>query len=370
VKLLLGDNEHLLDPTTTGKPFYDPLIEACTVGDLEMVKFLVEITKRKAGNHPWGYEGFFKACQTGNLPIAKFLYEAGADREGRRGYLGLEGPEFKLIHAICESLSIEIVDFLVQNGFDLISENGDAIMNGAVERGRLDMIRYLIKQGVPVDSHVKGIRCTPLLIATKAKQREVVKLLLENGADPTAKFRNIGILHEACITGDPEIVSLIMEHGADLSSLDGDEMTCFHTVARFSNVEVLRVLMKKSSRQALYRKDSDGNTPLHLAVKRAGNSPGFKGLGSPEEFNHDAFNLVEYMVKEQGEDPNQWNWKHQTAWHLALGLSSVVLGKFTDVFFSAGFMPPFNTRLIKWHYSQYYAFGSHIFPFLGDVFFL
>jgi ankyrin repeat protein len=51
-------------------------------------------------------------------------------------------------------------------------------------RGRLEIVRWLVDQGVAVNGHYGDAR-TALYNASSTGQAPVVKLLLERGADPT-----------------------------------------------------------------------------------------------------------------------------------------------------------------------------------------
>jgi ankyrin len=58
---------------------------------------------------------------------------------------------------------------------------------------------------------------TPLFIAAQEGQREVVALLLKQGADVNAHARigGVTVLHVGAFRGDHAIVTLLLQHGAD-----------------------------------------------------------------------------------------------------------------------------------------------------------
>jgi ankyrin repeat protein len=349
VKLLLGDKVHLLVcDQIRGLSDCPILTAACRTGNLEVVRFLVDIIKRKTKKFPWGFDGFLAACEKGRVEVAKFLYENGADCERRGFYHGCE-TEFALLNSVCCSLSIDIMDFLIQIGFDLTSAEGGVIANAAAREGKIAPIQFLLEKGLSVNQLALEKEMPPLYHAVLFEHPQVVDFLLEKGADPTIKIEGSTMLHTACGTKNIQIVESLVAFGAKPSALDDQGRSCFHITALEGDVEVLRSLMKTSSKRDLYNKDRNGATPLHLAVNRASGT---------RIYNPHAVNLVKYMIREQEGDPNEMTSEGKTAWHLALKLSSLVLGKFTNIFFAAGFVPSINTKSLIVKHSQYIAFSK------------
>lgn len=71
---------------------------------------------------------------------------------------------------------------------------------------------------------------TPLLYAVgKNGDLEMAKLLLENGANPNdhTKIGRVTCLHRAVLAGRAEIVKLLLDWGADMSAVDLDNRTVF-----------------------------------------------------------------------------------------------------------------------------------------------
>jgi ankyrin repeat protein len=60
--------------------------------------------------------------------------------------------------------------------------------------------------------------------ACKSGNRDVVKYLIEKGADVKAKaWDNSTPLHIACESGNLDLVKYLVEHGADVKAKDDDE---------------------------------------------------------------------------------------------------------------------------------------------------
>lgn len=66
-----------------------------------------------------------------------------------------------------------------------------------------------------------GRESTPLHFAAGYNHLEVVKLLLENGADIEAKDKGCLVpLHNACSYGHYEVAELLIKYGADVNAVD------------------------------------------------------------------------------------------------------------------------------------------------------
>lgn len=87
----------------------------------------------------------------------------------------------------------------------------------AIYHSPLELVQNLLNEGANPDLH-EGDGFPPLVAAfdSKAKTLDVLKLLLENGADTDQRdFNDYTPLHLAAIRGDLPAVELLLVHGAD-----------------------------------------------------------------------------------------------------------------------------------------------------------
>ncbi|EMN43689.1 ankyrin repeat domain-containing protein [Leptospira weilii] len=108
---------------------------------------------------------------------------------------------------------------------------------------------------------------TALMIAIKNKQREVAKLLIRSGADPTYQ-NNIGLtaLHLAANSGDLELTNNLLKHGAKVNQSSKSGWSPLMSAIDGRHVEVSNLLIQNGAK--VTEKDVDGNSPLLLAVSR------------------------------------------------------------------------------------------------------
>ena len=93
----------------------------------------------------------------------------------------------------------------------------------AAKNGYLETVK-LILEVMPetVDCRdVDGRESTPLHFAAGYNHPEVVKLLLDSGADIEAKDKGgLVPLHNACSYGHFEVAELLIKYGADVNAVD------------------------------------------------------------------------------------------------------------------------------------------------------
>ena len=110
---------------------------------------------------------------------------------------------------------------------------------------------------------------TVLYLASEIGDSEVVKIFLDNGANPNTKnAQNQIALHiAASIPNNNETIELLLEAKSDVSALDEFESTPLHFATSISDndEEIIQNLLGEKNANVA-KKDQYGNTPLHLAA--------------------------------------------------------------------------------------------------------
>lgn len=98
-------------------------------------------------------------------------------------------------------------------------------LHNAAYFGQTEVVRVLLRRGFPIDSfHSVDERITPLQLAVQQRHLDVIKLLLESGADIQLP------LFGAIRRGDVVMVGMLLEKGADLTKRDSHN-TALHVAA-------------------------------------------------------------------------------------------------------------------------------------------
>lgn len=127
-----------------------------------------------------------------------------------------------------------------------------------------------------LDSINRGERMTPLCLAAKLGNLEIVEFLLQNGAKPsvacTCVHRNKAALHfacENCHADSAQIVELLLDAGANLEQETFDFEKALHFACEFNNLPVVECLVQSGA--DINCVNLDGKSPLSLACSRQKN---------------------------------------------------------------------------------------------------
>ena len=137
----------------------------------------------------------------------------------------------------CDDVSIGFVESLLGMGAGVNMNNGKLTpLINSINNKNENLVKILIDAGADVNMF------NPLMYAIKNKQINIVKILLEAGANTNSEDQ--ALLKEACKIGNAEIVSLLLEKGGvDIRRLDGYENPLYLSF-EFCHDEVFHLLLK------------------------------------------------------------------------------------------------------------------------------
>lgn len=117
-----------------------------------------------------------EACRIGNLELVQYLVERGADVNFSDGY-----PIKYTAHSgRSEAQQFEILKYLVENGDNVkISDLSNHVLSIACSRNRFEFVKYLVENGANINVE-NGI---PFKFACEIGNLEMVKYLVEKGVD-------------------------------------------------------------------------------------------------------------------------------------------------------------------------------------------
>ncbi|KAL8207290.1 UNVERIFIED_CONTAM: Ankyrin repeat and SOCS box protein 5 [Gekko kuhli] len=157
-----------------------------------------------------------EACLGDHVGCARILLEAGANVNATT----IDGMT-PLFNA-CSRGSASCVELLLEYGAKAQWETClPSPTHEAASRGHSDCLELLISRGIDVDQDIPHLG-TPLYVACISQQRQCVHKLLHAGANvQKGKFLETP-LHAAARQSSTEIVNLLLEFGADISAKNAE----------------------------------------------------------------------------------------------------------------------------------------------------
>jgi uncharacterized protein len=107
--------------------------------------------------------------------------------------------------------------------------------------GSPEVVRLLVERGADVNAVARNaqIRTTALQAAAASSDNESARLLVEAGADVNvAQPGGFTARHAAAANGNEELVRLLLEHGADRTATTDEEKTAADLAAEAAHAEV------------------------------------------------------------------------------------------------------------------------------------
>jgi ankyrin repeat protein len=170
----------------------------------------------------------------------------------------------------------------VKEGVDVNIRNmdGELVLGVAAGYGQKEVVRYLLQSGADING-MDNIG-TPLHWAARKGQTDMVRFLISKGADVSAKnpnvsdpYNEITPIFYAAAAGSVEAIKLLLENGAKADEKTTMGVTPLMQAARYGRAEAVKALIKvgadenaKSDKVALANSVMQ-LTPLLFAVVRA-----------------------------------------------------------------------------------------------------
>lgn len=137
----------------------------------------------------------------------------------------------------------------------------------AVSSDRLDLLKFLLEKGADPDGGGRFEFMPAIAVAIEeGKDLEVIEVLREAGAN----VKENGLLAMAAWEGRIDVVNWLLDHGADIDEdvqmsalVPHDKGTALHVVAETDRVDVVRLLLERGASTVI--RDSDGKLALDKA---------------------------------------------------------------------------------------------------------
>lgn len=164
------------------------LVQAVIHGDIPQLKKLLAAGHSPDQFHVDGFSALYYACIVGSVETLDLLLEAGANIA--LGSNGNQRPTTVLMYQGDKLTHITAAEFFQQKpGKTNIYQNnlfaGEAPIFAACEVGRKDIVSRMLKAGCSVNAVTEIGKVSPLMMAIVSQNLELIKFLIESGADLT-----------------------------------------------------------------------------------------------------------------------------------------------------------------------------------------
>ncbi|MVN88233.1 hypothetical protein GO986_15910 [Deinococcus sp. HMF7620] len=287
---------------------FTPLMIAVGLGQPQMVELLLTAGADVLAIEPrMGATALHKAAQSGNTDVIRLLLDRGAFIDQQSPVLGNTPLMDAVLHKREEAVQLFLkrgarttirnhwqqtaLDLAQQDHLDAIARAVEArietdaehvralTLMAAVKVGDLDEVERLIAAGGSVNGRAPIVGrldddYTPLGVAAREGHTDIVRVLLNAGADPrrvTGLMRGTPV-HEASYMGHADVIRALMEQrgqvGTPAPELDAqgayNGLTALHDAVWHGHLEAARVLVEAGARLNL--KTHTGLTPRELAL--------------------------------------------------------------------------------------------------------
>lgn len=226
------------------------LMIACENNNKEIIELLI---KKGANINDVDHNNrtaLHEACKKGNLEVVKILIENGANI-----HIEEESGKTAVTFAteIVQPESLEIIKYLKDKGANLLvkDKNNNNLLHKVIGvqkdiKETIKIIKYLISEKIELNEQ-NTIGNTPLINAILlTKNIEIVKILIENGADiKIENGSNKKAIDLAIRKKSHEILDVLLQYHDDINEKNKEGDTLLHQACETgNNVEVINILIK------------------------------------------------------------------------------------------------------------------------------
>jgi uncharacterized protein len=197
---------------------------------------------------------FFHAVKQGDRPTVEAMLAENPQLAGMRDQSGLSAVLAALYYQ-----QPEIADLLIDRGAPLN-------LFEAAAAGRIAVVREILDQAPDRVNARAADGFQPLGLACFFGHTALAEFLLERGAEvsaPSSNLLNVQPIHSAAAGQHLEIVRLLLDHGADPNARQADGYTPLHSAAQNGQAAMVRLLLEHKADR--YAENSEGITPVDLA---------------------------------------------------------------------------------------------------------
>ncbi|KAI9732413.1 MAG: hypothetical protein M1834_001621 [Cirrosporium novae-zelandiae] len=287
-----------------------------------------------------------RAVRRGHIGALKELIIGNADVNAKDKY------KFTPLHVACQLGWTECVKMLLDHGAKVPTES-DAVetpLGFAIANGHFGVVRVLLNG----DKSLISFCGKPLVQAARKGKSDMVKFLLENGADIShTDFMGQTALHKACISGHMDLVEYLLNYPkVTVDPVDQSERTPLYFAAERGYLDIVNLLIKHDANvnyldrrweTAMFKPAGNGHTAVVSRLLDVGTNPTKLDMWDRTPLRFAAMrgrkDIVRMLLERTKIDQNKPDWMgrpvlHAGAAYLRQGQEEVI-----DILFEHGAQP-------------------------------
>lgn len=227
----------------------------------ELAEFMVAQGAEVDIRNEHGWTPLMWASMKGRREAVDFLLRHGANIHAcnNEGWNAVTGAFFKRRK--------DIVDLLLEKNAVFGAKYAEAALIAAYQKGNVDVVSYLLKD-LLVNPNVADESSVSLLAkAVVNADWQLVTLLLEKGADVNEMdAKGIPLLALVSKNGNDEIIRKFLAEGADINLRSEGGESAVYLAAKHNQIESVRLLLNQGA--DINVQNAEGLTPLMIAANR------------------------------------------------------------------------------------------------------
>ncbi|RHY57007.1 hypothetical protein DYB38_000475 [Aphanomyces astaci] len=260
-----------MDADDFEKVFHGPVLVrsfvAAACSDTSIFHLLVQANFNVNAVDDEGKSPLHLACQYGHFAVVEILvkYQPVLNELTESGMTALH-------QAVYNGVELAVVEALVEAKSDIENicsdvYSADPIINDAVAQSDLNVVEYLLEQGVNIEvTNNEGY--TPLIVATQFKRHDVMALLLEKNAKLEAADKNgCTALMESILKRDHIGTDLLVLHGASLHSRNKNGFSAI-SLAMYHDIELGKRLYSMHQKKLQSPAKTPSTTTTVMAMQK------------------------------------------------------------------------------------------------------